>query len=122
MPAKAPNNNHPSGLSPRPTATEIPKMEPVKNDQTSFAKRLFFKISVSEKAIVVMEPASFVTSRAISLLLERVLADIASAKGYFTNKKLPCKNEGVSYLVETRGIDVPSKDGGCGGPVCIFRL
>ena len=28
-----------------------------------------------------------------------------------------------SFLtVETRGIDVPSKDGGCGGPVCIFRL
>jgi hypothetical protein len=26
--AKAPNNRHPSGYRPRPTATEVPKMKP----------------------------------------------------------------------------------------------
>jgi hypothetical protein len=34
----------------------------------------------------------------------------------------PVKTRGEIYFVETRGIDVPSKDGGCRGSICIFRL
>ena len=97
-------------------------MKPITKCETRLVSRLLFKISVSEVTSSVVETASVLTSRVLSLLLERVLADRASANGCFTNKKLPCNNKGVSYFVETRGIDVPSKDGGCRGPICIFRL
>jgi hypothetical protein len=52
------------------------------------------------------------------------LAQPESISGYrpYTNKKLPCNNKGVFYFVETRGIDVPSKDGGSSGSICIFTL
>jgi hypothetical protein len=115
--AMAPNNKQPSGFSPSPSATDVPKIKPVRNGKTSFVKSVFFKISVSKKTSGFMEPASVFTSRALSLLPDSLLTESASFGDYPPKVENPPRIHEVGFcswrlgvlgcLVNTWAVGVP---------------